>query len=141
METKVTPKPTASERPKRKRVGARDRLSWTNLDPERSYRIIDATPERLAAFEEGGWRIEQIKDHIRGGQRTDVATPTDNSISVGGTKKQVLVSINKEWYEEDQAEKQREGPDAREQGILSQAQSEGLTRGEIKAFAEGRGRK
>lgn len=138
---KVETKPTAKDRPKRKRVGARDRLSWTNLDPARAYRIIDMTPERLAAFEEGGWRIEQIKNHIAGGQRTDVATPTDNAISVGGTKKQVLVSIEREWYEEDQAEKQREGPDAKEAGILKQAQSEGLTNATLKISSEGRGRK
>ena len=141
MEKVETTKPTAKDRPKRKRVGARDRLSWVNLDPERAYRIIDMTPERLAAFEEGGWRIEQVKNHIAGGQRTDVATPTDNAISVGGTKKQVLVSIPREYYEEDQAEKQREGPDAREAGILSQAQSEGLIRGDVKISSEGRGRR
>jgi hypothetical protein len=134
---KVETKPKATDRPKRKRVGARDRLAFSNLDPNRQYRIIDATPERLATFEDAGYRVENIKDFMLGGQRTDVATPTDNSISVGGTKKQILVSIDRELYEFDQAEKQREGPDAREAGIKSQAQSEGLT-GEVKLSTDTR---
>lgn len=142
MEKVDNTKPTAKDRPRRGRVGTRDRLSFSNLDPDRSYRIIDATPDRIAQFvEEGDWRVEQIKDHIRGGQRTDVPTPTDNSISVGGTKKQILVSIDKKWYEEDQAAKQREGPDAREAGIQSQAQSQGLTDVNLKITNEGRGRR
>ena len=136
---KVETKPTATDRPKRKRVGARDRLAFTNLDPNRQYRIIDMTPERLAEFEDAGYRIEDIKSYMRGGQRTDVATPMDNAISVGGTKKQVLVSIERELYEEDQAVKQREGPDAREAGIKQQAQEAGLT-GEVKLSTDARRR-
>ena len=124
---KVTTK--APVRPKRKPVGMRNRLSFINTDPARAYRIIDATPERIAQFEDAGYRIENIKDHILGGQRTDIATPTDNSIPVGGGKRQILVSIDKDLYDEDQAEKQR-AVDAKEAGIKPQT-SEGQY-GEVK---------
>jgi hypothetical protein len=78
--------------------------------------LINADPDRITQFEEGGYRIEEVKKHILGGQRTDVPTPTDNSIPVGGGARQVLVSIDKEFYDEDQAKKQ-EIVDAREAGI------------------------
>src|ERR1700687_1719749 len=130
MEKTVEVKHKVQERPKRKPVGSRNRLSFVNLDPSRSYRIIDMEPARMAQFEEAGYRVENIKDYVQGGQRVDVPTPTDNAISVGGTKKQVLVSIEKEYYEEDQALKQRDGPDAKEAGIKANP-SEGQY-GEVK---------
>jgi hypothetical protein len=128
---KVTTK--APVRPKRKPVGIRNRLSFINTDPTREYRIIDATPDRIAQFEEGSWRIENIRDFILGGQRTDIPTPVDNSIAVGGGKRQILVSIEKDLYKEDQAEKQAM-VDAREAGIKPQ-KSEGQY-GEVKLTSE-----
>ena len=102
---KVTTK--TPERPERKPVAARQRLNFVNTDPNRQYRIIDADDARLAQFTDAGYRIEDIKKHVLGGQRTDVPAPTDNTISVGGGKKQMLVSIEKEFYEEDQEKKQQ----------------------------------
>ncbi len=107
MSNQQTTKPAAPARPKRKPVGTRQRIEVTNRDPNREYRLIDADPARLADFEAAGYRVDNIRDHIPGGQRTDVATPIDNSIPVGGGKKQVLVSIEREFYEEDQAAKQQ----------------------------------
>jgi len=103
-------------RPKRKPVSQRGRLELTNTDPNREYRLINAEAHRMSIFEEGGWKIENIKDFLVGGQRTDVATPIDNTVSVGGGQKQVLVSIEKEFYNEDQKSK-AEKIDATEAGM------------------------
>jgi hypothetical protein len=130
MEEKSTKAPV---RPKRKPVGTRQRLQFINTDPGRAYRIIDATPERIAMFEDAGYRIEKIKEHMLGGQRTDIPTPADNAISVGGGKKQILVSIEKDLYEEDQAANAR-AVDELEAGIKPQA-SEGQY-GEVKLSSE-----
>jgi len=125
MVDKVETKPNAPVRPKRKPVGIRQRLNIINQDPNRAYRLIDADPDRISMFvDESGWRIEKIKDHLVGGQRTDVPGPTDNAISVGKGKKQILVSIEREFYEEDQAEKAKLA-DAKEAGIKNPQASEG----------------
>ena len=76
---KVTTK--TPERPERKPVAARQRLNFVNTDPNRQYRIIDADDARLAQFTDAGYRIEDIKKHVLGGQRTDVPAPTDNTIT------------------------------------------------------------
>lgn len=118
-------KPTKAQvRKTRKPVAARQRLEVVNKEADRRYRIIDATPDRVATFEDAGYRIEKINEHILGGQRTDVPTPMDNTIHVGGGKKQLLVSIEEEFYEEDQATKAAT-IDAREAGIKNPQTSEG----------------
>jgi hypothetical protein len=120
----------APVRPKRKPVGTRERINIINQEPDRAYRLINADPERMATFEEAGYRIEPINKHILGGQRTDVPTPIDNTLAVGLGHKQVLVSIEREFYEEDQAEKQAL-VDAKEAGI-KQPSEEQYGRAEIK---------
>jgi len=109
-------KSKAPVRPKRRPVATRQRLEVLNLDPNRSYRLIDATSDRIQMFEDAGYKIEPIKEHLRGGQRTDTPSAVDNAIAVGGGKKQILVSIEKEFYEEDQKAKS-DMIDAREAGI------------------------
>lgn len=94
-----------SGRPKRKSVGIRNRLEIINKDPDRVYRLIDADPARIYQFDQTGYRVETIKDHLPGAERIDSNLIMDNSIPVGGGKRQVLVSIDKDWYEEDQRAK------------------------------------
>lgn len=132
---KTTTTTKAPVRPKRKPVGTRQRLQIIDTAPDRAYRLIDATPERIQEFEDAGYRIERIKNHMVGGQRTDVPSAEDNSLSVGGGKKQILVSIEREFYEDDQAEKQRI-VDAKEAGIKANI-SEGQT-GDVKISHESR---
>jgi len=112
-ETKETKAPV---RKKRKPVGVRNRFDVINQDPNRVYRLIDSDPDRIAQFVDADWKIEEMKDHLRGGLRADQGTIKDNSVSVGGGKRQVLVSIEREFYEEDQKEKQL-AVDAKEAGI------------------------
>lgn len=97
-----------SGRPKRARIGKRNRLEIVNKDPAREYRLIDSDPARLWQFDQAGWRVEDVAKHLPGTQRVDLSTPIDNAIPVGGGSKQVLVSIEKEYFEQDQKIKQDE---------------------------------
>lgn len=97
-----------SGRPARKRVNTRNRLEIINKDPNKVYRLIDNEPARIYQFQQMGYEIEDIKAHLPGSERVDAGMIADNSIPVGGGKRQVLVAINKDWYDEDQREKQKE---------------------------------
>ncbi len=103
MTEKISKKP--SGRPTRKSVGVRDKLVIINKDPDRVYRVVSSDPRRLYELEAMGYRIEKAADHTPKGLRTDQAALTDNSIPVGGGQNHVLVSIDKEWYEDAQREK------------------------------------
>ena len=93
--------------PKRVRRPLRksNRLEIINKDPNRIYRLVNMDPSRLWRFEEAGWRIEDVARHLSGSERASLPTITDNAIMVGGGQKQVLMSIEKEFYDEDQQAK------------------------------------
>lgn len=105
MTESVSKKP--SGRPKRIPVGTRNRLEIINKEPGREYHLIDATPGRIQQFLDGGYRVETLEKHLPGSQRVESGSTTDNVLHVGGGQKQILVSIEKEYYEEDQKAKQR----------------------------------
>lgn len=95
-------------RPTRQRVGVRNRLEIINKQPDREYRLIDSDPARVWQFEQAGWVVEDVAKHLPGAQRVDNTKPVDNSIPVGGGAKQILVSIEKEFAEEDRKVRQDE---------------------------------
>ena len=94
-------------RVKRKSVGVRDELQIINRDPNKVYRLVDNDPQRLYELQERGYVIESASNHTPKGLRTDQPLLTDNSIPVGGGKSHVLMSISREWCEEDQQEKEK----------------------------------
>lgn len=104
MTVKETQK-APSGRPQRKAVGTRNRLEIINRDPNRSYRLISSDPARVYQFTEAGYRVENIADFLPGSQRLGEAGVTDNSLPVGGGARHVLVSLEREFFEEDQKAK------------------------------------
>lgn len=103
MAEEQTQKPAKKQR---KPVGLRNRLAVVNEDPNREYRLINNEPARLAQFEEGGYRVEDIEKHMPGSRKGTKGSNVDNVMHVGGGQTQVLVSIEKELYDEDQRVKQ-----------------------------------
>jgi hypothetical protein len=89
----------------RRPVGLANRLEIINKDPGREYRLVDALPHRMYQFEQAGWRLEDLSEHVPGYKRVDNPTSVDNALMVGAGQQQVLMSIEKELYEEDQAAK------------------------------------
>lgn len=94
-----------SGRPRRTRIGSRNRLQIINKAPDKEYRLIDNEPSRIYQFQQAGWEVQSVKDHLPGAERVDTAFLADNAVPVGGGKQQVLVAINKDWYDEDQRDK------------------------------------
>ncbi len=94
-----------SGRVKRKPVGQRQRLEIINREPGRVYRLIDSDQYRVEMFKDAGYRVEDINNHVYR-SRLDQGGKSDNVLHVGGGKTQVLVSIEQEYYDEDQAAKQ-----------------------------------
>lgn len=113
-------------RPTRVRIGVRNRLEIVNKDPDREYRLIDSDPARVWQFDRAGWKTENVADYLPGTpNRVDLTKPVDNSIPVGGGAKQVLVSIEKEFADEDRKVKQDEVKKV-EDGLKTQNNSDGF---------------
>jgi hypothetical protein len=73
--------------------------------------MVNLDSTRIWRFEQAGWRVEDLAKHLPVSERVSLPALTDNAISVGGGQKQVLMSIERELYDEDQAaklERQRE---------------------------------
>ncbi len=89
----------------RRPLGRSNRLEIINQDPNRVYRLVNLDANRIYRFEQAGWRVENIDEHVGKSERVALPTTTDNAIMVGGGHKQVLMSIEKEFFDEDQAAK------------------------------------
>lgn len=99
---------TASARPRRTPIGARNVLKVTGKDPDFEYRIVNDEGDRVEQFRAAGYETVSAATHQIGDRRINAPT-TEGSIataSVGGGTKAVLMRIPKEWYEEDQKAKQ-----------------------------------
>ena len=107
MDTKVLSK-APSGRIKRASInGTRNRLEVRDKDPNFVYRIVNDSPGRVQEFLEAGWEIDS-KTKV-GNSRVGLPTSegTHNQLHVGSGLKAYIMRIKREWYEEDQAEKQR----------------------------------
>ena len=107
---------TKGERtPQRVRVnGKRRPLSTMNLDPEFHHRVVNDVEDgqRIQEFLAAGYEIVSSKDAQVGeksiAKAGEVREGTPVKISVGQGTKAYLMRIKKDWYQEDQAAKQRE---------------------------------
>jgi hypothetical protein len=94
------------KRVRRTPLNVRNRLSIANRDPNKHYRIVNVKDDRIEQFKEQGYEIEhgvQVGD-----RRADAPSVLGSAseISVGQGVRAVLMSIPKEYFEEDQAAKQ-----------------------------------
>ena len=106
---------SSSERPRRTSVGERNRLTIRDRDPGYQYRLVncnlESDPDRVERFEEMGYEIVPSKVVGRTGDAkvdNPSAVGAAGQISVGRGDKAIWMRIRKDWYQEDQAEKQRE---------------------------------
>ena len=87
--------------------GQRSILNVKGKDPAYSYRIVNDVDDRINEFLERGYEIVTDEGIQVGDKR--VAKPTQSGsaveLSVGQGTKAFLMRIKKEWYDEDQAEK------------------------------------
>ena len=91
--------------------GYRGRLNIRGtLDPAFEYRIVNDIDDgsRIGWFQENDWEIVSKNDLQVGDKRVDKTSPegTPVKISVGLGTKAYLMRKPKEWFDEDQADKQ-----------------------------------
>jgi hypothetical protein len=105
--TQETKKITKGSRPQRVPVGQVGKLNVTNQDPNKVYRFVNDRDNRVEMFEQAGWVVEKAADHQIGYRRADSSSAegTAARISVGLGDHSILMSIDKDWYDEDQIAK------------------------------------
>lgn len=96
----------ANNRPKRAPLGARNRLSFTNQDPNFVYRVINDQDDRLKQALEAGYQFV-VSDEKLGDKRAAEGGAVDSRVSkpVGNGVRGFLMRIPKEYYDEDQKTK------------------------------------
>lgn len=86
----------------------RNTLTFGNRDDDYVYRVFNDVDGRLQKAETAGYEYVR-EDAPLGDPTADGSTALGSVVSkpVGGGKNGVLMRIKREWYEEDQKEKQR----------------------------------
>lgn len=104
----ATEKPTQAQvgRVRRTPIGRRNRLTVENRDPNYHYRIVNDVDGRVQDMIDLDYEIDPTT--TVGDKRVDTPSPLGSAkqISVGGGIKAVVMRKRKDWYEQDQAEKQ-----------------------------------
>jgi hypothetical protein len=106
-ELKLPSKPVRPR--KRATLNGRNVLTVEGQDPNFHYRVVNDVGDRVERFKEKGYEVVS-DENIRVGD-SRVATPkgvgSPVTASVGGGMKAVVMRQSREWFNEDQAEKQR----------------------------------
>lgn len=112
MEKQLKPK-SQSGRPSRVPLNQRNRLSIRDRDPNYQYRWVTANlesdPDRIERLAEIGYEVVPQKSvGTVNDKQVDIPSTLGSAglRSVGKGDKAVLMRIPKEWFNEDQAEKQ-----------------------------------
>ncbi|MFZ2190101.1 MAG: hypothetical protein WAV48_04935 [Candidatus Magasanikiibacteriota bacterium] len=95
-------------RVKRTPIGTRNVLTVAGKDANYVYRIINDSGDRVQEFMEAGYELVK-DDSVKVGDKKVNKTSSEGSVSqvsVGQGQKAFVVRIKKEWYDEDQAQKQ-----------------------------------
>lgn len=123
MTTKEAIAKAPRARPKRTAIGTRSVLTVDQKDANYEYRFVNDVNSRVEAFQRNGWEVVPAQEATIGSPRVDQPSPEGSaaSVSVGGGTKAVLLRIPKDWYVEDQLDKQRQ-IDALEQTMKEDAQ-------------------
>lgn len=104
----ATEKDTVSKAPKgrvkRTSIAQRNVLSVANKDPAFEYRIVNDVGDRIAAFEDAGYEVEDA-DAVRVGDKRVERISSEGTkaqVAVGKGDKAYVMKIPKEFYQEDQ---------------------------------------
>jgi len=101
---------TKEERPKRVPVsGNRNIMTVSGIDTDKYVvRWVNDVDNRIRMFERGGW--EKVTEDVDIGDRTVDSSNSKQSFAtkyVGANVTAYLMKIRRDWYEEDQANKER----------------------------------
>jgi hypothetical protein len=98
-----------SARVRRTPVGVRNVLTVSGKEPGYVYRIVNDEGDRVEQFKGAGYDIVSADDVLVGDRRVNKASSEGSAaqVAVGNGVKAVVMRIKQEWYDEDQAAKQR----------------------------------
>ena len=115
---------SASARPKRTPISGRNILTVKGKEAGFEYRIVNDSGDRIEMFKDAGWELVDSKDVTVGDRRVDRTTSEGSKaqVSVGGGTKAFVMRIPKEFYDEDQAAKNKR-IDALEESMKQKALS------------------
>lgn len=120
-------RPVRGEEKKRVPLGQRNVLSFNNMDPGFQYRVINDVDDRLERAVNAGYEFVEgdakIGDEMAGDPEQMDSRVTKH---VGNGTTGYLMRIKKEWYKEDQIEKQKE-VDERVKSLTPDMENQGLT--------------
>lgn len=99
---------TPERRVRRTPIGQRNVLTISGKDAEYEYRFVNDSGDRVQEFLDNGWEKVPAKKVRVGDKRVGAPSEegSDATASVGQGTKAYVLRIRKDWYEEDQAEKQ-----------------------------------
>ena len=122
----ASPRKNLTNRPTRRHSDEpRNTLTFDNRDPNYVYRVFNDTDGRIQHYEEVGYEVVQEAAQL-GDPTADSAAAVGSAVSkpVGGGVTGVLMRIKKEWYDEDQARKQKR-VDASEETLRQAPKADG----------------
>lgn len=109
--TATQPQEASAQRPRRSSLGKRNRLEVRNKEEGYHYRIVNDLDDRVERLQEDGWEVvPNAKVGAIGDRKVDNPTSLGSqpNFSVGKGVRATVMRIREDWYQEDQAEKQRE---------------------------------
>lgn len=121
-------KKTVTGRPTRTPLGARNRLTFGEQDPNYVYRVINDQDDRLQRAQEAGYEFV-VSDTQLGDKRVAEGGSIDSRVSkpVGNGVRGFLMRIPREYYDDDQKAKAARIDD------IEQAMKPNKTKGEYGA--------
>jgi hypothetical protein len=109
VENKETISKAPAGRPVRVPVSGRNILTVKGKEPGYEYRIVNDDADRIARFQEGGYELVSNESVKVGDNRVSLPTAEGSvkQMSVGQGRKAYLMRIKKEYFDEDQKDKQK----------------------------------
>lgn len=97
-------------RPQRASSTVRNRLTLKNTDPNFVYRVANDQGDRVEQLKELGYEVVDAGDVRVGDRRVDLGKSVGSAatLALGRGDSGVVMRIRKEWYDEDQKNKQVE---------------------------------
>ena len=114
-------------RPERTSNGVRNIMTVKGKEPGFTYRWVNDTDDRISEFEEIGYEVVKDKTIKVGDKRVNSPSADGTPVqkSVGGGTQAFLMRIKDEFYQEDQAAKQKRIAEL-EASLKTEAQAQGL---------------
>lgn len=124
MSRELSPKAPAA-RPQRASSTVRNRLTLRNTDPNFVYRIANDQGDRVEQLKELGYEVVDAGAVRVGDRRVDLGNTIGSAatLALGRGDNGVVMRIRKEWYDEDQKNKQA-GVDRSEQTMKEDARKD-----------------